>query len=132
LHSMSQGHCKEERVDAKKTRIEEEGCKFKKQNAIQAKHMPQHQTPAVSGLIPFGKINTKGAGHMEGSQTELCHWGVAVADVQKLRTTARKDMLKELEVKRLMDAGVPQQEAETLGKKHFKALSGFQFKLSDD
>jgi len=132
LYSLSpQGHYKENRVDAKKTRVDEDGDKFKKQNATQLKHVPQHQTPAVTGLIPYGKLVQKAAGHMDGLRIELCHRGIGAADVPK-KITARKDKLKQLEVQRLIDAGVPQQEAEALGKKHFKVLSTYQFKFGDD
>jgi len=132
LYSLSpQGHYSENQMDAKKTRVDDNGETFKKQNAIQLRHVPQHQTLAVTGLIPHGKLNTKGDGHIDGLQVELCHRGIAAADVPD-KTTARKDKLKQLEMQRLVGQGVPQHEADALGKKHFKVLSTFKFKFVDD
>jgi len=132
LYSLSpQGHYKEDRVEAKKAKVDDDGSTFKKQNATQKTHVPQHETPAVTGLIPYSKLTLKGDGHMDGLQAELCFRGVTQADIPK-NITARKELLKTMETQRLQDAGVPLQESQALGKKHFKLMSTFVFKFGDD
>jgi len=101
--------------------VNEQGSTFEKQNVSQ-KVKPQHKTPAVTGLIPHSKIVLKGEGHMAFLEAELICRDVANEDVPK-KITGRKDLLKALEIERLMENGVPQQEAQEIGKKHFKKQS---------
>jgi len=68
---------------------------------------------------------------MDGLRMQLCRRGVAAVGVPK-KMAARKDMRKELEVKRLKDATAPEQEAQALSRKHFKVLSIVQHKFVDD
>jgi len=132
LYSMTQGHYKEDRVDAKKSKVDQQGPVFKKQNVTQTTHVPQHQTPAVTGLILYGKLYAKVNGHMDDLKTELLHRGKTPQDVDQWKIKKRKDELKLLEVKRLEDEGVPRPQAEDLVKKHFKKLSTAPFKLTED
>jgi len=127
---LSNVHFKQERIQEKLDVVDNEGSKFKKLNVIQ-KTKQQHLTPAVTGLIPYGKIFQKRDGHMEGLEAELVHRGMPIADVQTWKITARKDKLKQLEIQRLMEEGVPQKDAQSLGNKHFKVLSEFKFDLTN-
>ena len=124
-----QGHFKDSRVDKKRDAVDTRGATFKKPNA--AKQVkPQTKTPAVTGLIPHGKLTLKKTGHVDDLQTELAHRGVALADVPK-NITGRKDKLKDLEVTRLMEEGVPHAQALLLGDKHFEKQSNAPFKLTE-
>ena len=69
---------------------------------------------------------------MEGSQVKLLHRGVALADIEKMKITARKDTLKRLETQRLVDDEEmnPKDAAEHC-KKHFKLLSSCEFNFTD-
>jgi len=128
LCSLSpQGHFKDERVEAKKTRVDELGSKYKAQNAAQA-IKPQHRTPTVTGLMPYSKLTLAGENHMDGLAQELCHRGVDLEDIPK-KMSGRKTLLQHLEVQRLMQEGVPKADAETIGKKNFKKQSKFEFKF---
>lgn len=81
LHSITHGHYKEERLEAKKTKVDEQGPVYKKQNVTQTTHVQQHKMSAMTGLMPHGKLFSKGNGHMDDLMTELIHRGVALEDV---------------------------------------------------
>jgi len=130
LSCLQAGHFRHARIDDKKARVDNKGSSFKKPNVIQ-KQKPQQQTPTVSGLIPCGKRFQNKDGHVDGLQAELLERGVPLEDIHKLRITARKDKLKELEVECLMNEGVPQKSPEELGRKHFKVLSNAMFNMMD-
>jgi len=123
----SEGHFKTERIDAKKANVDDKGVKFKRQNVSQ-KTKKRYQTAAVTGLIPHGKLVK--ARNMDDLRIELLSRDVP-EDVVPDSITERKEMLKQLEVERLMsDCGVP--EADALAHKEFKKMSNAPFKLTDD
>ena len=82
-----EGHFQQSRIQKKKANFNERGSMYKKQNVAQ-QVKPQQQTPAATGLIPIGKIFQTKDGHMEALVVELCHRGVPIAEVQKMKTTA--------------------------------------------
>ena len=49
------GHFEQDRIDAKKTRVESQGVVFKCQNVAQQTKQ-QHLIPAITGMIPYGKL----------------------------------------------------------------------------
>jgi len=121
----SQGHFEQDRIDAKKTKVDTMGSKFKKPNQAQ-KTKQQHLMPAVTGLVPCGKLVK--SRHMEDLKTELLYRGVKTEDVPK-KITNRKQLLQELELNRLIEEGMEKPQAATQAKKHFKVLSTAPFKL---
>jgi len=126
-HALSTaGHFKIDRIEAKKTKVESQGAKHKKQN-ISQQTVRQFKTAAVTGLIPYGKL-TK-ARNMLDLEEELLSRGVPI-DVLPEKIGERKDMLKLLEMERLMDeVGMSEQDA--IDHKAFKKLSNASFNLSD-
>jgi len=126
-YSLStQGHFRQDRIDAKKTKVDNKGNKFKKQN-ISQQMKKQNKTLAVTGLIPYGKLVK--ARNMSDLEEELLFRGVPV-DVLPDKISDRKDMLKQLESERLMmEIGMP--EADAVDHKAFKKLSNAPFKLTD-
>jgi len=125
------GHFQQQRINKKLANFDDKGDKCKKQNAAQ-QIREQQQTPAATGLIPIGKMFQTKEGHMEALEVELCHRGVPIADVNKMKVTARKDKLKELESKRLVDEeGMEAKSAADRAKKHFKKLSTAVFQFAD-
>jgi len=124
-YSMKQGHFRDERVEAKKTKVDDQGSKFKKQN-IHQKAKNQTLTAAVTGLIPHGKL-TK-TRNMLDLEEELLFRGINI-DELPISVTERKDMLKNLEIERLTEEGVREEDAAKL--KHFKKQSNAAFRLTD-
>jgi len=123
----SGGHYKSERIDSKKANVDEKGSKFKKQNLSQ-QLKAQCKTAAVSGLIPYGKLVK--ARNMVDLEIELIHRGVP-EDVISDKISERKEMLKLLEMERLMmDCGMS--EADALTHKEFKKQSNAPFKMTDN
>ena len=57
VHLLSQeGHFKMERIDAKKSKVDTQGSKFKRPNVTQQKEARQKPMPALTGLIAFSKL----------------------------------------------------------------------------
>jgi len=83
--------------------------------------------PAVTGLIPYGKLVI--ARNMDDLRVELEFRGVAPADVPDA-ITKRKELLKAFETQRLIAAGVSAAVAEA--KKEFMMQSAAPFKLTAD
>jgi len=131
-HTMTKaGHFQQARLDKKKTTFDAKSVTYKRQNVAQ-QPKPQQQTPALTGLIPLGKIFQTKDGHMDALVEELCHRGVPIADVQKMKITARKDKLKALEATRLVaEEGMTEAAAVERAKKYFKVLSSAAFQFSD-
>jgi len=126
-----EGHFEQSRIQKKKANFNERGSMYKKQNVAQ-QVKPQQQTPAATGLIPIGKLFATKEGHREGLEIELVHRGVPIADVQKMKITARKDKPKTLEATRLVaEEGMTEAAAVERAKKHFKVLSSAAFQFSD-
>jgi len=121
------GHFKQERTAQKTVQFDSTASKHKKPNVNQ-QAKAQQQTPAVTGLIPYGKLVK--SRNMEDLKTELLHRGVAADKVPK-SITDRKNMLKELELKRLKDAGIDVTAAKAQADKHFQKQSAAPFKLTD-
>jgi len=124
---MTNEHFKQERTTQKIVHFESTASKHKKQNKNQAMR-EQQKTPAVSGLTPCGKL-TK-ARNMLDLEEELLFRGVPIDDVPK-SITERKNQLKELESRRLMDVGVGSSVAKDQSKKLFVKQSNAPFRLSD-
>ena len=59
---------------------------------------------------------------MDDLEQELLFRGVAEEEIPA-KVTEGKDLLRKLEIKRMMNAGMPLKEAEDLAQKHFKKLS---------
>ena len=78
-------------------------------------------------MIPYGKL-TK-ARNMDDYKVELLHRGVAEDDIPK-SITDRKNKLKDLELKRLKDAGIDEKAAKTQADKHFQKQSAAPFKFT--
>jgi len=128
---LSKEHYKEVRIQDKKNRVDASAHKFKKQNSAQ-QVKPQHQKPAVSGLIPLGKLYQNRDGHMEGLEAELVHRGMSTEKVETLKIKARKDHLKRLETeRRVRDDGLELSKAAEISKRHFRCLSGYEFIIVD-
>ena len=125
VYSLSKdGHFQQNRVEEKKDVVDERGVKFKKQNVAQ-QIREQQSTPAVTGMIPYGKVFNR---NMNDLKTELLHRGVAENDIPET-VTARKDILRCLEIDRLIAEGVDQTVA--AARKEFKRQSTAAFKLTD-
>ena len=76
-------------------------------------------------MIPYGKVFNR---NMNDLKTELLHQGVAENDIPET-VTARKDILRRLEIDRLIAEGVDQTVA--AARKEFKRQSTAAFKLTD-
>jgi len=126
-YSLQRGHFKNDRIEAKRNNVDELAPKYKRPNVAQ-QQKAQQLTPAVTGLIPYGKLVKKR--NMEDLQDELLHRGVEPEDVPK-SITDRKKMLQDLEMQRLLEAGMEQQAATEQSKKHFLKQSDAPFKLDD-
>ena len=129
-HAMTKaGHFQQQRINNKIATFDNQRETCKRQNVAQ-QVKPQQQTPAVTGLIPLGKIFQTKEGHMQGLQVELCHRGVPIVEVQRMKITERKNKLKELETNRLVEEETmtPQAAAER-AKKYFKRLSTAEFQF---
>jgi len=80
-------------------------------------------------LIPYGKL-TK-ARNLDDYKVELMFRGMPEDQVPK-NITERKNALKQLEAKRLIDNGVDKALAEEQAKQHFMKQSTAPFKMTDD
>ena len=128
MHTLSAGHFESERMAGKQTNISEKAHSNKKKNSLQ-QQKPQLLTAAVTGDIPYSKLHTTKEGHMEGLAQELLFRGVDQA-VVPTGTKARKTLLQELEIKRLVEEdGMPENDAKAVAKKQFKKLSSFEFRF---
>ena len=123
--AMKADHFKHTRIEEKIAVVDSQGPKCKKPNATQQVKQ-QHHAPAVSGLIPFGKIFTTKTGHMKGLQVELMHRGFEVKEIPP-GANARKHKLRVLETERLMADGMERSKAAAQAQKHFKLLSNAKF-----
>jgi len=129
--TLREDHFSEERTTTKLAFMDSKATKFKKQNAVQQVQQ-QHLTPATTGRTPYGKLVTTKEGHMEGLEAELLHRGVALADIQKMKITARKDMIRKLETQCLVDdEDMNPKDAAEHCKKHIKLLSSYKFRFTD-
>jgi len=128
-HALTkQGHFQQERCELKRTQVDEEGIKFKRQNVAQQTKQ-QHLMPMVTGLIPHGKLFTTKEGHMDDLKTELLFRCVPEDQIPS-GTTERKSMLKIHEHWRLLEEeGADDATAKTQSDKHFKNQSGAPFKI---
>ena len=72
LAHLTTDHFKTVRINDKKSNVDELGEKCRQPNVIQQTKQ-QHETPAISGLIPIGKLFQTKEGHMEGLEVELLH-----------------------------------------------------------
>ena len=126
-HALSStGHFKTERIDGKKANVDDKGDKYKKQNVAQQTRN-QYKTAAVTGLIPYGKLVK--ARNMLDLEEELLFRGVPM-DAIPVSVSDRKDMLRQLEIERLMmDCGMSEDDA--VSQKAFKKQSNAPFKLTD-
>jgi len=125
FYSMKQGHFRDERIDTKKSKVNELGSKHKKPNVNQGLKK-QTLTPAVTGLIPYGKL--KKARNMLDLEEELLFRHVPIEEIPAL-FTHRKDMLQNLEIERLTEEGCREEDAAAL--KTFKKQSEAEFKVTD-
>jgi len=122
------GHFEMDRIDAKKTRVEADGSKFKKQNVAQQTKQQQLQ-PAITGLIPYGKLVK--ARNMEDLRIEFLFRGVPEEEIPK-KISDQKAKLKQLEFNRLLSFGMEGKAASEQAKKYFMKLSTAPFKLNAD
>jgi len=76
LATLSKDHFEQVRIANKRTRVDGNAKKFKKQSVVQQTKQ-QHQTSAVSGLIPIGKLFQTKEGHLKGLKAELLFRGRA-------------------------------------------------------
>jgi len=122
------GHFEMDRIDTKKTRVDNQGGKFKIQNVAQ-QMKPQQLQPAITGLIPYGKL-VKSRNH-EDLKIELLFRKVQETEIPE-SITDRKTKLKQLELDRLVSAGMEARAAAAQAKKYFQKQSEAPFKLNDD
>ena len=115
-------------MEDKKERVDEQGIKYKKQNVSQ-RVKPQTKTAAVSGLIPYGKLVKKR--NMDDLKSELMCRGVPEEQIIPASISERKELLKELEIRRLME-DERMIKTDAMKVKAFKILSDAPFKLNDD
>jgi len=131
LYSLSrQGHFRNERIDSKMLKVDNQGSTFKKQNKHQVKKQ-QHMTHAVTGLIPYTKVTAKR--NMQDIFTELQfrQWQLNYQGPIPKTMPLRKDFLRRLETIRLIEEeSVPIGLAEE--HKTFVIQSEAPFKLSDE
>jgi len=122
VYSLSkQGHFKNERIDTKMLKVDDQGSKYKKQNKHQVKKQ-QHMTHAVTGLIPYTKVTAKR--NMEDIFVEIQfrQWQLNYQAPIPNKMPLRKELLHRLETIRLIE-----EEHKT-----FLIQSEAAFKLSDD
>jgi len=125
-HSLAKGHFKIDRVEAKRSVVDDIGSNYKKPNVAQ-QIKPQTKTYQVTGLVPCGKLVQ--ARNMDDLRIELLHRGVEPQDVPP-QVTARKDKLRILESERLIEEeNMTAQDATK--HKAFKKLSDAPFRLTD-
>jgi len=122
------GHFKASRTTKKIAAFDRTSTRFKRPDVNQAPK-PQHQTPAVTGLIPYGKLTKKR--NLDDHKVELMFRGMPEDQAPK-NITERKNALKKLKTKRLIDNGVDKAVAEEQAKQHFMKQSTAPFKTTDD
>jgi len=126
---VSQGHFRDERTDAKKTKVDEQGNKYKRQNAAQ-QMKPHTRMPGVAGLIPYSKVGRKA--FVGDLYVEICHrqahlhcHGPIANKVKKM-----KEFLQLLESIHLIEEeNLPIEQAR--GNKSFKKQSNATFRLPE-
>jgi len=121
------GHFEMDRIDDKKTRIDNQGPTFKPQNVAQ-QTKPQQLQPAITGLIPYSRL--KKARNFEDLTVELLLRGVAEDQIPKLCSDGKRT-LQQHEFNRLVKAGMEAKLATTQAKTYFQKQSNARFKLSD-
>jgi len=128
VYALSRGHYKHERIDAKLTRVDNEGAKYRKQNKAQ---LAKQQTlmPAVTGLIPYNKVTQKR--NKEDMRMEIRHrmWQLNYQTPLPVTVKDQKPLLMKLEAIRLTEEGMAFGDA--IGNKSFLIQSEATFKLSD-
>jgi len=130
LAALSREHYRAVRIGDKKVTVDDQGVKYKKPNVVQ-QIKQQHQTPTVSGLVPYGKLFLKKHDHMRGLEVELLHRGTLPANMPD-KITGRKDLLKQLETQRLItEEGVDMKTAAEKAKKHFECCQHSSSSLID-
>lgn len=131
LYTLSQqGHFKNERIDSKKLKVDEQGSKYKRQNRNQMAKQ-QHMTSAVTGLIPYSKVTKKR--NMEDVVKEILHrqWQLNYQSPLPNTMPLRKDLLKKLETIRLIEEESMAVDA-AAEHKSFLIQSDAEFKMTDD
>jgi len=129
VHLLSQeGHFKTERIDAKKSKVDTQGSKFKRPNVTQQKEARQKPMPALTGLIAFSKLVQ--ARNMLDLEEELLFRGVHIDAIPK-SVSNRKKTLQDSETQRLTEGGMDEDQAAEQGKQHFKKQSNAAFDLGD-
>lgn len=126
--SSKAGHFKAAPIDAKKAATDDKAAKFKQPNATQQAGAEQLLLPAATGLTPFGKHVQ--ARNMLDLEEELLFHDIPIDEIPKTMTK-RKKMLQDLELQRLLEAGMEQQAASEQSKKHFMKESEVVFLLAD-
>jgi len=128
LRLLRKGHFKAVRVDKKKLMMEETANINKRMNKAQ-KAQPQQLTAAVSGHVLYGKLTKKL--HMDDLRLELVARNVPMEEIPD-NVTARKKMLQDLEIQRLLEKeGLSQELANKIGKKQFAIISKACFYCAD-
>jgi len=126
LSLLKRAHFKQERVGLNKSRLDQRATDDKTMNKAQ-QELPQMLTAAVTGHILHGKIVQ--AKHMGDIGIELMERGVPIEELPDSITT-RKQWLQELEIARLIeDEDMPEEEADTIGRKQFEVLSDAAFDM---
>ena len=123
--ALKETHFSQDRTQSKRSKVDDQGSKFKKQSANQEMKL-QSKTAAVTGLIPYGKLVK--AKHMEDLKVELIFRGVPEEEVP-VSITERKELLKTLEGERMVMEGMNHDDAFAL--KTFKKQSRAPFNLVD-
>mgnify|MGYP000225486643 CR=1 FL=1 len=128
LHLLKHGHFKSERVNKRKLEIDASANVNKRMNQAQ-QPQPQQLTAAVTGHIVFGKLVQRL--HMEDLKLELMHRMIPEEEMPD-NVTERKQLLKELEVTRLQEAGMKEEDALKIGQKQFEVFSTAEFRMESD
>jgi len=125
--SLKQGHFRDDRIEAKKTKVDEQGIKFKRPNVVQQTKQ-QTRMPGLTGLIPHSKIALKAFmddmfAEIRCRQAKLQHCRPIPNQVKK-----RKEFLQLLKSIRLIEEdNLPVEQAR--GNKAFKKQSDVTFRL---
>jgi len=128
IRLLKRCHFKTERVGRKKSMIDQTANINKRINQAQ-RPQPQQLPAAVTGHVLYGKL-TKSR-HMDDMRMELLYRAVSAEDVPA-SITERKNLLKQLEIKRLMEEkGMEESAATQIGKKQFAPLSEAAFECED-
>jgi len=128
-HALKEGHFQEERIDQKKTRIDEQGIRHKKQNAAQQMKQ-QHLMPHISGLMPCSKITQKRNMNDVFVEIQFCQAQLKHQSPIPKAIKGQKELLQLLESIRLIEEECsPTDQARS--NKAFKPMSSAPFKLTD-